>query len=41
MKNASRCSECGGQLASTDEEVYCMKCGLVMEEESLAEEIAG
>ncbi len=40
MKITSRCSECGGQLASNDEEVYCIKCGLVMEEESMVEEIA-
>ncbi len=40
MKEASRCKECGGKLASTEDEVYCMKCGLVLEEESLAEEVA-
>lgn len=40
MKEASRCYECGGQLISTDNEVYCMKCGLVMEEESMATEVA-
>lgn len=40
MKIASRCTECGGQLASTEDEVYCLKCGLVLEEESLVEEVA-
>jgi tRNA(Ile2) C34 agmatinyltransferase TiaS len=40
MREASRCTECGGQLASTGEEVYCIKCGLVTDEESMAEEVA-
>lgn len=40
MKIASRCDECGGQLTSSEDEVYCMKCGLVIEDESLTEEVA-